>query len=68
MNSEDKINAVRALFKALISQDRPAAEALLDDHFHFTSPYDDAIDKATYFERCWPNSTLIRSMCFSGGL
>ena len=27
----------------------------------FTSPYDDAIDKATYFERCWPNSERIES-------
>ena len=25
----------------------------LTDDFRFTSPYDDEIDKATYFERCW---------------
>ena len=23
---------------------------------HFTSPLDNRIDRATYFERCWPNS------------
>ncbi|MBW4640123.1 MAG: hypothetical protein KME05_18220 [Gloeocapsa sp. UFS-A4-WI-NPMV-4B04] len=28
--------------------------------FTFTSPYDDAIDRATYFERCWLNSAHIR--------
>lgn len=30
-------------------------DAFADD-FTFTSPYDDAIDKAAYFERCWPIS------------
>ena len=29
------------------------------DDFRFTSPYDDAIDKPTYFERCWKNSDWI---------
>ena len=32
----------------------------MSDDFTFTSPYDDAIDKATYFVRCWPNSERIR--------
>ncbi len=59
LDSDAKASAVRTLFKAFISQDRPTAEALLSDDFRFTSPYDDAIDKATYFERCWPNSGLI---------
>jgi hypothetical protein len=31
----------------------------LADDFTFTSPYDDQIDKATYFERCWKNSDWI---------
>lgn len=35
-------------------------EGLLTSTFTFTSPYDDAIDRATYFERCWPNSAHIR--------
>ena len=34
-------------------------EAAFTDDFTFTSPYDDRIDKATYFERCWPNSERI---------
>lgn len=59
MTSEQKAGAVRALFLAFISHDKAAAEALLSDGFTFTSPYDDAIDKATYFERCWPNSGQI---------
>ena len=35
-------------------------DALADD-FTFTSPYDDAIDKADYFERCWPVSRTHRT-------
>jgi ketosteroid isomerase-like protein len=31
-------------------------EPLLTDDFTFTSPYDDHIDRAAYFERCWPNA------------
>jgi ketosteroid isomerase-like protein len=48
-------NVVRAYFGAYESENRAAAEALLADDFRFTSPNDDGIDKATYFERCWPN-------------
>ena len=36
-------------------------EALLADDFTFTSPYDDAIGKAVYFERCWPNNERFAS-------
>jgi ketosteroid isomerase-like protein len=45
---------VRAYFGAYESENRPAVERLLADNFTFTSPNDDAIDRATYFERCWP--------------
>jgi len=55
-----KPDIVRRLFGAYMSKDRAALEELLTEDFRFTSPYDDAIDKATYFERCWPNSGLIR--------
>ena len=36
-----------------------AIEALIAPNFHFTSPLDTALDRATYFERCWPNSRTI---------
>jgi hypothetical protein len=32
---------------------------MLAEDFRFTSPYDDRIDKATYFERCWKGSDWI---------
>lgn len=44
---------IRKLFAAYLSNDRNAVEAAFTDDFRFTSPYDDEIDKATYFGRCW---------------
>ena len=61
MLDSKKSDAVRALFAAFLSQDRNAADALLSDEFTFTSPYDDAIDKVAYFERCWPNSKHLKT-------
>jgi len=52
---------VRGIFAAFNARDRDTAESLIADDFTFTGPYDDAIDRAAYFERCWPNSALIRA-------
>ncbi len=49
-----KSETARALFAAFWAEDRAAAERLLADDFTFTSPYDDAIDRTAYFDRCWP--------------
>ena len=54
--ARDKEKIIRALFAAYMSNDRKAVEHALADDFRFTSPYDDEIDKATYFERCWRNT------------
>jgi ketosteroid isomerase-like protein len=51
--SRARSDTIRAIFAAYCANDRNAVEAVLTDDFHFTSPYDDALDKATYFERCW---------------
>ena len=55
----DKEKIVRAVFAAYIANDRKAVEAALADDFRFTSPYDDRIDKATYFLRCWRDTGWI---------
>ena len=55
----DKAKMVRDLFAAYLANDRKAIENYFSQGFRFTSPYDDAIDKATYFERCWRNSDWI---------
>ena len=53
MATANKTEIIRNLFAAYLSNDRQAVGAAFTDDFRFTSPYDDEIDKATYFERCW---------------
>lgn len=60
LNDAARSEAVRSYFGAYESEDRDAAELLLADDFTFTSPNDDNIDRATYFERCWPQNDAAR--------
>jgi ketosteroid isomerase-like protein len=53
MSNRDRAEMIRALFAAYLTNDRKAVEDAFTDDFRFTSPYDDSIDKATYFARCW---------------
>lgn len=56
-----KADTVRAMFASYLQQDRDRAERLLADEFVFTSPQDDHIDRAAFFERCFPTANrLIR--------
>jgi ketosteroid isomerase-like protein len=50
---------IRGIFAAYLANDRKRVEQALAEDFRFTSPYDDRIDKQTYFERCWKNSDWI---------
>lgn len=59
--SPDAQRIVRASYEAFRERRRNDAEALLADDFTFTSPYDDAIDRAAFFARCWPNGDRLRS-------
>jgi ketosteroid isomerase-like protein len=54
-----KSDIIRALFAAYLANDRKAVEDALTGDFRFTSPYDDEIDKPTYFVRCWRNTEWI---------
>jgi ketosteroid isomerase-like protein len=60
MADSDNAALVRRLFQAYRRRDRASVEGILGETFTFTSPYDDAIDRATYFERCWAASAFIR--------
>jgi ketosteroid isomerase-like protein len=51
-----KPDIIRGMFAAYRTQNRTFVEGALADDFTFTSPYDDASDKAAYFKRCWPLS------------
>ncbi len=59
MSDNSKTEIVRTIFAAYLANDRKAVEDFLSDDFRFTSPYDDGIDKATYFKRCWRGSDWI---------
>jgi ketosteroid isomerase-like protein len=57
-----KAELLRRYYGAYQSKDRKVIEDALTDDFTFTSPYDDAIDRAAYFERCWPGSELMHEI------
>ncbi|RCV51828.1 nuclear transport factor 2 family protein [Marinitenerispora sediminis] len=54
--TEDPASIVRTAFRHYRAQDRAAALALYADDFSFTSPQDDHIDRASFFERCFPTA------------
>ena len=61
---DDAVAIARASYDAYVTKDRAAIEALIADDFHFTSPIDNRLDRATYFARCWPNSESIEGFDF----
>src|SRR5512141_3515804 len=52
---------VQQCFSAFLAGDRKALEELLSDDFTFTSPRDDHLSKAHYFERCFPHGDQFRA-------
>jgi ketosteroid isomerase-like protein len=45
----------KATYRAYETRDRDLIESLVADDFTFFSPPDPGLDRAGYFERCWPN-------------
>ena len=62
--TDDGVAIARAAYEAYVSKDREAIEKLIAQNFHFTSPLDNRIDRATYFKYCWPNSERIKAFDF----
>jgi ketosteroid isomerase-like protein len=62
--ADDVVAIARAAYEAYAAKDRAAIEKLISEDFHFTSPLDNRIDRATYFARCWPNSEKIEDFDF----
>lgn len=50
----------RRYFEVYQAADREALEALLHEDFTFTSPWDDHISRARYFEHCFPHAGEFR--------
>jgi ketosteroid isomerase-like protein len=59
MPTQDRLQLARDAYGAYKSGDRQVIEDLLADDYTFYSPADVGIDRARYFERCWPNAELI---------
>jgi ketosteroid isomerase-like protein len=56
MQQESVSEVIRKYFAAFLAQDRKTLEEGLSEDFTFTSPRDDHISKAAFFERCLPGS------------
>jgi ketosteroid isomerase-like protein len=62
MTADHMRRVIASAYRAYETDDRAAIEETIAAEFSFTSPYDDAIDRAAYFERCWPNHETIATM------
>ncbi|SAK89427.1 SnoaL-like domain protein [Caballeronia hypogeia] len=60
----DPVEIARRVYEAYVTKNRAAIEAIIADDFHFTSPRDNRLDRATYFARCWPNSHITEEFRF----
>jgi ketosteroid isomerase-like protein len=61
----DRTDKVRASYRAYETRDRELIESLLSDEFTFSAPSDPLLDRAGYFERCWPNAQNMESFDFT---
>jgi hypothetical protein len=51
-----RLDLVRDLYRAFSDGDRDFFERHLADGFSFSSPLDVGLDRAGFFERCWPGA------------
>jgi hypothetical protein len=56
MSADARITRARELYLAFAGGERATVEGLLSEDFAFSSPPDPALDRAGYFERCWPGA------------
>ena len=59
MAVRNRLQVVRDIYGAYESGDRSVVERNLAEDFVFSAPPDVGIDRATYFERCWPAAGTI---------
>ena len=62
------LTVARACLRAYVDKERAAIESILADDYHFTSSIDNALDRTTYLEGCWPNSKMMEASTTSTGL
>jgi hypothetical protein len=59
MAPTDRVQRARDFYAAFAAGDRESAERILDEEFTFSSPVDVGLDRAGFFERCWPGAGQI---------
>ena len=64
MATTDRLQLARDAYRAYETEDRDLIESLMARNLVFYSPPDPGIDRAQYFERCWPNAGAIKSFEF----
>jgi hypothetical protein len=53
---KDRLQRARDLYLAFAAADRETVESILAEQFRFSSPIDVGLDRAGFFERCWPGA------------
>lgn len=62
---KDRIELAKACYHAYETSDRELIEELIAPDFTFHSPADEeGLDRAGYFERCWPNAGSLAAFEF----
>jgi hypothetical protein len=56
MATGDRVQLARDFYRAFAAGDRDFVERTLDERFTFSSPLDVGLDRAGFFERCWPGA------------
>jgi ketosteroid isomerase-like protein len=56
MTDSDRRQLALRSYQAFAAGDREMIERLLSDDFRFHAPPDPDLDRAGYFERCWPQA------------
>jgi len=59
-----RLAIARDCYRAYEIGDRSLIERHLSEDFAFVSPPDPGLDRAAYFERCWPNAQNIAGFDF----
>ena len=60
-----RLATARECYRAYEIGDRSLIEPHLSEDFAFFSPPDPGLDRAAYFERCWPNAQNIAAFAFA---
>jgi ketosteroid isomerase-like protein len=56
----DRLHLTRDYYAAFAAADRDTVELLLAEDYRFSAPPDPALDRAGWFERCWPGAGTLR--------